>query len=93
MALTTNLDNVRRMTAALTFCMKGMDNPVFHCPDRMFHKSALIERVCVDHHLHIHRICNGKTIINRGSAPQRRLPNDLSLSWCIASPILIWCLT
>ena len=71
MALAADLDDVRRMAAARAFGMKGVDHTLFHRRDRMLDKAAFIQRVGMDHHLHIHGVGDRQAIVDggRGGAP------------------------
>ena len=63
MPFTAYLDNIRGMTAASPFGMKGMDGPALHRGNRVFNKAAFVQRIGVDHHLDIHFIGHAETVI------------------------------
>ena len=65
-AFAADFDNVRGVAAACAFGMKRVDGAALHGLYRMFDKPGFVQRVCVDHHLHIHRIGHAKAAINRG---------------------------
>src|SRR5262249_49623901 len=69
--LTAYLYDVRRMSATGPLGVKGVDSSTFESCDRIFYKTALVQRVCVDEHLDIHVIGDGKAAIDGGggSAP------------------------
>ena len=71
MGLAADLDDIRRVATAGPFGVKGMDDTLFHRRDGVLDKAAFIQRVGMDHHLHIHRISNAETIVDgrRGGAP------------------------
>ena len=65
MPFTAYLDNIRGMTAARPFGMKGMDGPALHRGNSVFNKATFVQRISVDHHLDIHLICHAETVMNR----------------------------
>ena len=50
-----DLDDVGRMAAARAFGVKGVDGAALDGGEGVFDKAAFVQRVGVDHHLHVHR--------------------------------------
>ena len=51
-----DLQDIRRMTAARAFGVKGVDRAALDRGQRVLDKARLVQRVGMDHHLHVHRI-------------------------------------
>ena len=66
MLLAADLDDIGGMATACAFGVKGMDRAAFHGLYGMFDKTRFIERIGVDHHLHIHRIGNPEAAVDGG---------------------------
>lgn len=64
MFLAADLDDIGGMSAASTFGVKGVDCSAFHGGDGVFDKAAFVQRIGVDHHLHVHGIGHGQAAIN-----------------------------
>ena len=60
------LDNVWRMAAARALGMEGMDRTILEGGNRVLDKAGLVQRVGMDHHLHVHVVSDTKATINRG---------------------------
>ena len=54
------------MAAACALGVEGVDGPAFHRAKRMFDKAGFIQRVGMDHHLHVHVVRDRQAAINRG---------------------------
>ncbi len=65
MIIAHHLHDVGRMAAARALGVKGMDRAALDGGKRILHKAAFIERVGVDHHLHVHVVCDTQAAINR----------------------------
>ncbi|MNY02071.1 hypothetical protein D3C86_1346280 [compost metagenome] len=59
------------MAAARTFCMEGMDGATSDGGDSVFHETAFVQRIGVDHHLHVVFIGHRQAIVDGG---RRRAP-------------------
>jgi hypothetical protein len=59
------------VTAASALGVEGVDGAALKGGDGVFHKAAFVQRVSVDHHLHIHVVGDTQTAIDGGgcSAP------------------------
>ena len=49
-----NLDDIWGMAPARALGVEGVNGAVLHGGNGVFDKARFIERVCVDHHLHVH---------------------------------------
>ncbi len=70
-ALGTGADDVRRVTAASTFRVIGMDRAARYRRERRLDEAGLVEGVGVDRHLHVVRIGSAQGGVDRGG---RRAP-------------------
>ena len=61
-----HLHDVRRMAAPCPFGVKGMDSAALEGGECVLNKAGFIQRVGVDHHLHIHRIGDAKAAVDGG---------------------------
>jgi hypothetical protein len=66
-----DLDDVGRMPAARPFGMKGVDGPALEGPNRVLDEARLVQRVGVDHHLHVVIVGDPR---QQSMAPGRRAP-------------------
>src|SRR6056297_1761456 len=71
MILATYLDDIRRMATARPLGVKGVDGAPLHGGDGVFDKAAFIERIGMDHHLHVHGIGHRKATVD---CTRRRAP-------------------
>ena len=51
--IAADLDDVRRVTAARPFGVEGVDGAALDGADRVLDETALVQRIGVDHHLHV----------------------------------------
>ena len=66
-----DLDDVRRMAAAGAFGVEGVDGAALERLDRVLDEAGFVERVGVDHHLHVVIVGDRQAAIDRG---RRRAP-------------------
>ena len=59
-----DLDDVRRVPAPCALGMEGVDRAALHGTDCVFDKAGFVERVRVDHHLHVHRVSNREAAVD-----------------------------
>ena len=62
--LAADLEDVRGMSAACAFGVKRVDRAAFPGRDGVFHEPAFVQRVGVDHHLHVHVVGNRKATVD-----------------------------
>ena len=63
--LTAYFDNIRRMTAASTFGMEGMDVAALESSDRVLDEAGLVQGIGVDRHRDVGVLRNRQAIVNR----------------------------
>ena len=61
-----DLHDVGRMAAARAFGMKGVDGAPADGRQRVFNKAGFVQRVGMDHHLHIHLVGDRQAAVDRG---------------------------
>mmetsp|Transcript_23960 Transcript_23960/g.43736 ORF Transcript_23960/g.43736 Transcript_23960/m.43736 type:complete len:526 (-) Transcript_23960:708-2285(-) len=71
MLLAADFDDIRRVPTARPFGVKGVDRAALHGLHRILDKPTFVQRIGVDHHLHIHGIGHGQTAID---GPRRCAP-------------------
>ena len=59
-----DLDDIRGMTAARAFGMKGVDRAPLQRPHGMLHEPAFVQRVRMNHHLNVHGIRHRKAAVD-----------------------------
>ena len=62
--LATDADDVGGMAAACAFGVEGVDGPALHRGYGIFHETRLVQRIGVDHHLHVPRIRDRKAAVD-----------------------------
>ena len=62
--IATDFDNIRRVTAPRAFSVERVDRATFDGRDCIFDKAGFVQRIRVDHHLHIHVIGHRQAAIN-----------------------------
>ena len=65
------LDDVGRMAAAGALGVEGVDRAALEGGDGVLDEAALVQRVGVDHHLHVHAVGDRQAAVDRG---RRRAP-------------------
>ena len=63
--LAADADDVRGVAASRAFRMVGVDGPALERRDRVVHVARLVERVGVDHHLHVLVLGEGEAAVDR----------------------------
>ena len=61
-----NLNDIRGMAAPCPFGMERMNGATLDRAHGVFNKAGLVQRVGMDHYLHIHRIGDAQAAVNRG---------------------------
>ena len=64
--LAADLDDIRRVTATGAFGVEGMNGAALEGGDGVFDKAGLVERIRVDHHLHVHLVGDAQAAIDGG---------------------------
>ena len=83
---TADLDDVGGMAAAGPFGVERVDGAALEGPDRVLDEARLVERVGVDHHLHVVIVGDRETAVDGG---RRRAPVLVQLERAGAGPDLL----
>ncbi len=59
-----DLDDVGRVAAARAFGVEGVDGAARDGLERVLDEAALVQRVGMDHHLHVHRVGHGQAAVD-----------------------------